>query len=324
MKSLALTTYLKSHSIAYETDVSLKKRTWIHRGGLAGLLISPSSAEELEKVVTFLYVNHIKFLLIGHTSNLYILNESNIPVVVSTAKCRKYSLQGDKLYCESGVGVMYLSKQMIAVGVKGFEYLSGLPGTIGAALVNNSSCRDNSISEILISAKVVLKDGTSRMFHPNDFKFEFRNSAFKNGEIEGTIISATLSAQKGDAVKLQKMAEENDRNRAIRLEGHAKNLGCTVNRCFVNGKMPIWLRALIILNRLFVTPFIQTEEGRRNQRRDFICSVTGYKRIAPYVSSKNPIIFSWLDEGADAAFPQYLEFMRKVYKTDKIEIQIIK
>lgn len=32
----------------------------------------------------------------------------------------------------------------------------------------------------------------------------------------------------------------------------------------------------------------------------------------------------WLDEGADIAFPDYLEFMRKVYKTDKIEIEVIK
>ena len=55
-----------------------------------------------------------------------------------------------------------------------------------------------------------------------------------------------------------------------------------------------------------------------------ICTLTGYKSIAPYVSLKNPIIFSWIDEGADTAFPLYLEFMMKVYKTDKTEIEIIR
>lgn len=39
---------------------------------------------------------------------------------------------------------------------------------------------------------------------------------------------------------------------------------------------------------------------------------------------KNPIIFSWLDDRADTVFPLYLEFMKKVYKTDKIEIEIIR
>lgn len=80
-----LTKYLDLHSIQYETNVSLKKRTWIHRGGIAELFITPVNAEELEKVVSFLYSQSIRFQLIGHTSNLYILNSCNIPVVVSTS-----------------------------------------------------------------------------------------------------------------------------------------------------------------------------------------------------------------------------------------------
>lgn len=103
-------------------------------------------------------------MLIGHTSNLYILNECNIPVVVSTAKCRYFQIEDGQLFCEAGVGVINLSKQMIKQGIKGFEYLTGLPGTIGAALVNNSSCRENSISELLVSARVVLKDGSIKIF----------------------------------------------------------------------------------------------------------------------------------------------------------------
>lgn len=68
-----LTKYLDLHSIQYETNVSLKKRTWIHRGGIAELFITPVNAEELEKVVSFLYSQSIRFQLIGRTSNLYIL-----------------------------------------------------------------------------------------------------------------------------------------------------------------------------------------------------------------------------------------------------------
>lgn len=324
MSSNILIKYLESQAIPYETNVDLKKRTWIHRGGFADIYISPANANELEKIVTYLYTSNIKFQLIGHSSNLYIQNNCNLPVVVSTAKCRGYSLKEEILYCESGVGVINLSKQMIRHGVRGFEYLTGLPGTIGAALVNNSSCRENSISNLLVSAKVVMKDGSIRNFLPEDFMFEFRSSIFKKRKIEGTIISAILKAEAGDAIRLQHIAESNDKDRAKRLEGYAKNLGCTVNQCFSNGNMALWLRVILFLNRLIIQPFIKTEEEKRNQRRDLICIITGYKSIAPYVSPKNPIIFSWLDDGADDAFPLYLEFMKKVYKTDNIEIEIIK
>ena len=246
-----LTKYLDTQKIQYETHVDLKKRTWIHRGGIAGIYISPASADELETIVSFLYSEDISFLLIGHTSNLYILNECNIPVVVSTAKCRYFQIEDGQLFCEAGVGVINLSKQMIKQGIKGFEYLTGLPGTIGAALVNNSSCRENSISELLVSARVVLKDGSIKIFLPEDFKYEFRNSVFKKHEVEGTIISAVLKVTLGDAAKMQQMAEENDQDRARRLEGHTKNLGCTVNRCFINGRMALWLRIVLFVNGLF-------------------------------------------------------------------------
>ncbi len=319
-----LTNYLNLLTISYETNVNLKKRTWIHRGGIAELFITPVNAEELEKVVSFLYSKNIEFQLIGHTSNLYILNSCDISVVVSTSKCRYFSLENGVLYCESGVGVISLSKQMIKQGVKGFEYLTGLPGTIGAAIVNNSSCRENSISQLLVSAKVIMKDGTVRTFFPQDFDFKFRMSVFKKRVVEGTIISAILKAEFGDANKLQQIAEANDKDRAIRLEGHANNLGCTVNRCFINGNMPLWLRIALFINGMLVKPFIKTEEAQCNQRKNLICLLSGYRIIAPYISSKNPIIFRWIDDGADAVFPLYLEFMRKVYKTDKLEIEIIR
>lgn len=316
--------YLDANRIPYEINVDLKKKTWIHRGGIAGIYITPESSEELEKVVLFLYRNNIKFLLVGHTSNIYILNSCNIPVVISTIKCRNYIVKDNKVYCEAGVGVIQLSKQMIQNGYKGFEYLTGLPGTVGAALVNNSSCKSNSISELLIIAKVVLSDGTIKYFNQEDFKYDFRTSIFKNAEIQGVILSAELLLQQGNIDELTKISKDNieDRNRYL---GHnSKNLGCTVNRCFINGNMPMWIQFFSRLYYIIIRLFVGSRYKRRELVKNFICWISGYKSVAPYINSNSIIIFMWLDGEADNQFPRYLEFMKKVYKTDKVEIQIIK
>lgn len=324
MENEELIKYLISAGVEYMINVDLKRKTWIHRGGIAGIYISPRNSKELEDVVSFMYKRNISFQLVGHTSNLYILNGCDIPVVVSTVKCNNYHVDDGLLYCEAGVGVIALAKQMIKYGVRGFEYLTGLPGTIGGALVNNSSCKENSISELLISAKVILKDGSIKIFSPEDFEFEFRCSILKKKNIEGTILSAILKASPGNVDFMQSIADANDKDREERLEGYAKNLGCTVNRCFINGEMSLWLRIALFFNDFIIRFFIRSKEKRREQRKKFICTITGYKSIIPYISSKNPIIFSWIDEGADVVFPLYLEFMKKVYKTDKIEIEVIK
>ena len=316
-------TFLLENNIAFEENIDLRKKTWIHRGGMASLFVTPNNVRDLKKLVQFLYHEKIDFLLIGHTSNLYILNTTQLSIVVSTTKCNKYFVGDKTIICESGTGVIRLANEMINEGVSGFEFLSGLPGTVGAALINNSSCKTNSISSLLVSAEVIMSDGSCKTLYPSDFNFEFRNSSFKSGFLKGTIITVTLKRENANPSKLKQLAAENAEERKSFLEGHAKNLGCTVNRCFSLGKMPI---KYSIPNQVFskVLQICRIKGYRRNKiLTSFLCMISGCGKAAPYISSKNTIIFMWLDDGADEAFPIYLKFMRKVYKTNKLEIQII-
>ena len=318
-----LINHLNINKISYETNVDLKKKTWIHRGGTCELFISPSNSEQLLCLVRYLYSNNIEFLLLGHTSNVYIRNSSNVPIVVSTKKCSKYELTNDTIICEPGAGVIRMAKDMIQQGVAGFEYLTGLPGTIGAAIYNNSSCKSNSISQLLLSAEVLLEDGRLVTMTPEDMQFRFRTSIFKDGKLRGVITKAILKAEYDDSTRLQDIAKNNEEDRARILAGYTQNLGCTVNRCFINGSMPFFYRFLTlvyaVLLRLTRVPFIK----KIKKQKDFLCIISGYKKIAPYISDVNPIIFIWKDEEADKVFPLYLDFMAKIYKTDKIEIEII-
>ena len=275
-------------------------------------------------MLRFLYEQHIDFLLVGHTSNLYILNSCSLSVVVSTKACNKYELVDNKIYCEAGVGVIRLANDMIDKGISGFEYLTGLPGTVGAAICNNSSCKTNSISQLLVSAEVLLPNGDVVNLSSDDFQFHFRTSIIKEKRLRGIILSAILMAKPSSNQELRILSDINANERRLYLEGHSKNLGCTVNRCFINGKMPLryFIPYIIYLKWLSLT---KKDQALINLfAKKFLCRLAGCKLIVPYVSSKNPIIFMWLDEGADIAFPYYLDFMRKVYRTDKLEIEIIK
>lgn len=316
--------YLEINNISYETHVDLKKRTWIHRGGECGVFISPNSSEQLLCITKYLYSMDIKFLLLGHTSNVYILNTCNIPVVVSTKKCSHYELTEEGLFCESGVGVIRLANDMVRQGISGFEYLTGLPGTIGAAIYNNSSCKSNSISQLLVSAEVLLEDGRLVTMTTEDMEYQFRTSIFKEGRLRGVIIKAILRAAKGDAKSLLEIAKSNNEERERILEGHAKNLGCTVNRCFINGSMPLRYSVPSRLYGLLLKAIGFKSIDRARKTKNFLCLISGYRKTAPYISDVNPIIFLWRDARADEMFLSYLEFMEKVYKTNKVEIEIIK
>ncbi len=315
--------FLQASHIHYEENIDLKKKTWIHRGGICSLFISPADAIQLESVCRYLYLNKKEFITIGHTSNLYFLNTSRPAIIVSTAKCKKYEMSETYIKCEAGVGVIRLARDMVNNGVKGFEYLTGLPGTIGAALINNSSCNSNSISDLLIEAVVLKQDGAKVILMPNDFKFCFRSSVFKRKEIEGVILSVTLKRQNANKKELLEIANFNDKDREKRLGGHSKNLGCTVNQTFSLGRMKLQyyipMLAIRLLCRCLCFENLKTNQLLNN----VLCKLSNCREAAPYISKYNPIVFLWNDDGADEAFPIYLAFMEKVYRTNKLEIQII-
>lgn len=318
-----LMNFLVQRDIPFEEMVDMRKRTWIHRGGVASVYIVPNSALQLESIARYLYVEKISFLVVGHTSNLYIRNSTDIEVVVSTIHCNKYSLVDEYIECECGVSVEKLSKHMVNEGVSGFEYLTELPGTIGGAIYNNSSCKNNSISALLLDMKFVKNNGEIVILNPEELHYEFRTSDLKKHVLEGTIISVRLRVVPGSKDELQRIAEENVIERKKILDGPSKNLGCTVNRMFSSGIMPPKYRIPCMIFSKVMSMFIHDELRRKRLYKNFLLLISGYRNLQPYVSDKQLIVFVWKDDRADLHFNDYLKFMMDVCGTDKVEIEIM-
>ena len=320
-----LENYLIKEKIPFESNVKLQKKTWIHRGGIADVFVTPQDTTALKKVMCFLYKFNIHHLLIGSTSNLYILNSKNIPVVVSTLKCNGYVLKDGIIECDCGVLVSKLAMDMIQEGIAGFEYLTKLPGTVGGAICNNSSVKspENSITAHLIDLEIVTHDGT-KYLSKDEINLDFRTSDFKKKLIQGTILKARLKALPGDTEKMLTLSKEYEKERKQTLEKPSQNLGCTVHRIFCNGQMPLKYSIPYWIYSKIITLFVRDSQMRIKIDKDFILKISGHKNLIPYVSDKLIITFIWKDENADKLFDEYIEFMRDVYKTDKIEIEIIR
>lgn len=311
---------LQNEGIVFEKNVELRTKTWIHRGGKCLLFIEPKSKKELQFVASLLVNKCIKFRIFGETSNVYIRNESNIDVVVSILKCNKYVINEPAIECEPGVRVVHLARAALKLGIEGFECLTALPGTVAGALVNNSSCEHNSISKLLISATVINEKGEVEIWHYEDFAFDFRTSTIKRKERKVCIVGVVLNLRFGDLEELKRIEKQCRKRRAMRVEGYSNNLGCTVN---ATRPISIWYRFLLRLCGCILRLLLTKPEDRGRKTIEYMCFLSGYKDITQYISHKNPIIYMWLDEGADLCFPRYLSFMNKVYGCGKTEIELI-
>ena len=324
----AIVTYLDSERIPYETNVDLKKRTWIHRGGIAHLWITPTSTEQLQQLCSNLYKQGREFKIIGQTSNLYFDNSYNPEIIICTTKLNVFSVTSNSIECECGVPVKTLAKYAVENGISGFEGLVDLPGTIAAATFNNSGCYNCQVSSLLKYVEFLSSNGEIKKLTPADLNYAERTSALKRREIRGVILKVILSYTLTDnADLLIQTARNNHAHRIQFQERPAQTLGSI----FPNGVLRAFEMNLprfskICLKFIYKAHQLKliTYSRQQKSKRDIICLLNGMWGIHKYISPKNFNCFIWKDANADKAFNTYCTFVQQIAHIKKIEIEVIK
>lgn len=99
--------------------------------------------------------------------------------------------QGE-IACDCGVNFSRLSKECIQLGCRGFEGQINLPGTVAAAVYNNSSCSSCGISSLFLRAELLTPCGDIRAISKDEMSFFVRSSALNRAEIEGVILQSVF------------------------------------------------------------------------------------------------------------------------------------
>lgn len=217
---------LKDKAIPFEQNVSLKETTWIKTGGVVSLWIVPNNENQLKRAITILLENNRSFELVGQTSNIYYLDDYNPAIIVSTIKVNRIEEKDDCIECGCGVSVVKLSRYCVERGYTGYCGLVNLPGTVGAAICNSSSCFDCSISEHVVDASFFnMETKQIETLMCDDFGFTYRNSKLKKKELKGFLLSVRLNKKQGDPVTEKAKADEATRIRKETQEPGAYTLG---------------------------------------------------------------------------------------------------
>ncbi len=189
----------------------MKPHTTFGVGGVAKRFIEVSSAREAIDAIKFANEKKIRYVVIAGGSNLVfadgVLDMLIIKIVAPNAlETKNYiSVKDGEVTCDVGFGLMDLISFNISQGLAGLESLSGIPGSVGGALVGNAGAYGQTISEPLTSVEVF--DGKKvRNLSKEECGFTYRESIFKKKP--WLLLSASFSLAAGDANLLQKKSRE--------------------------------------------------------------------------------------------------------------------
>jgi len=165
-------------------NINLSKYTTFKIGGNATYFIKVQNLDELKKAIKFSQDKNIKYFILGGGSNI-LVSDSGYDGLVIKLDGEFKSIEFDKVNqtIKVGAGVLlpHFVKECTQNMVSGFEYLSVIPGTLGAAVSINAGTKRGEIKDFFISCEVLLNDEMIELKR-NDLAFAYRSSKLMNSK----------------------------------------------------------------------------------------------------------------------------------------------
>ena len=190
---------LKSLKFNYQ----LGKKTWFGTGGNCNLFLEVNSINQLINTIR-IAKKFLPILVIGSGSNVIIRDGGFKGIVIKLGgEFRKIEIDNSNSVLSVGAGAKdsEVAKFCVEKNISGFEFLSGIPGTIGGNIKMNAGCYGNQISDNLIDCTIIDEKLNKKIVKKKDIDFHYRKSSFDNGQI---IIEAKFKIQKCNKSQIQK------------------------------------------------------------------------------------------------------------------------
>jgi len=190
---------LKNSNI-YENE-DMRKHTSFKIGGTADYYIKVKDLEDVKFIMKFTRLNNIPLTIIGNGSNL-LVKDNGIRGITINIDLQEIEIQepneNGEVIIKLGAGVKLgmLARKLADKEIEGFEFASGIPGTIGGAIRMNAGAYGKEFKEIIQDVTYLDLDGNLKTLENNEINFSYRHSRFIT--TDDIIISSTLKLKKGN------------------------------------------------------------------------------------------------------------------------------
>ena len=170
-------------------DDPLSRHTYYRIGGSAPVVAVPKNEADLLWLAEGLRTTGLPSFILGAGTNLLVSDSGFYGLVIKLTRLnRDISPMQSGIHTGSGVLISALLRKATQEGWGGFEFLTGIPGSVGGAVVMNAGTHLGETKDHLIAVDVFsLQDCKKIRFDKKDFKFEYRKNLFLP---EGSIITA--------------------------------------------------------------------------------------------------------------------------------------
>lgn len=199
-----LVNILGEENVLKNEDMS--RHTTFRAGGSAALFLTPDY-ENISELIKCLNENKIPYYILGNGSNLLVKDTGyDGAIVYIGSNFDDCIVEDTTIIVKAGTKLSKLSNMAYKESLKGLEFASGIPGTVGGAVTMNAGAYGGEMCQVIESVKVLDESGNILILKNDELDFGYRHSiVMENNYI---VLEATIKLIKGNQEEIKALMDD--------------------------------------------------------------------------------------------------------------------
>lgn len=196
--------FVTIQSMEIKENIALASYTYMKVGGSARFFVEAHTEKDLQEAIAWAENKNILVAVLGSGSNTLVSDKGFDGLAIHMC-CSELSCDGERMYAGAGVPMAHVSAFSLKNNLGGFEWATGIPGTVGGSVYGNAGCFGGEMKDVVENVFFLQSSNKSQISNSNCF-FNYRDSIFKKHK-DWIILGATLKLWHiSDAEKMEKQS----------------------------------------------------------------------------------------------------------------------
>lgn len=207
----------------------MAKHTTFRVGGPADYFVSPADSVEVKNLTELCKAEGVPYYIVGNGSNLLVSDKGYRGVIIAIGReMSRIEVRENEIRAQAGALMSQIAAAALENELAGFEFASGIPGTIGGAAVMNAGAYGGEMKDVIWQVTVLDGEGNTLVLSQDELEFGYRTSiVMKRGYI---VLEVCIHLEKGNREDIFMKMEDFKQRRISKQPLEYPSAGSTFKR----------------------------------------------------------------------------------------------
>lgn len=205
------------------------KHTTFRCGGPAQFFVRASNAADITAAISAAEKADAPWWIVGCGSDL-LVSDAGLPGVVIEIgeRMAHISIDGSVVHAQAGATNEAVAQAALEAGLTGYEFASGIPGSVGGAAIMNAGAYDGEFKDVAVSVSCLFPDGTVHEIPAEEADWSYRHSMMSDKGL--VVLGATLQLASGNKDDIRAKMDDLAQRRSSKQPLEMASAGSTFKR----------------------------------------------------------------------------------------------